>query len=79
LLVIEASTFLQSSPLMDLLPRKIVDRTWSQMQQKLLELSDRSQLMFAENSSHFVWVDRPDVMIAAIRTVLEIIENDKNR
>jgi len=78
LVVIEASTFLQSSPLMDLLPRKLVDRTWSQMQQKLLELSDRSQLMFAENSSHFVWVDRPDVMIAAVRTVLEMIENDKN-
>jgi len=44
---------------------------WQQQQQELLQLSRRSTYMVASRSSHAVPVDRPDVVVRAIRKLVE--------
>lgn len=46
------------------------------LQKELLALSLNSKEMVAENSSHFVIIDRPDVVIEAIRRVVESVRNN---
>ena len=46
------------------------ERVWAQMQDELAALSPQGRLVVAEGSGHGVQVDRPDVVIAAIRDVL---------
>lgn len=49
-------------------------RAWDEIQQDLLKLSSNSRLVTAEKSVHTVQVEQPEVVIEAIRHVLE----DKN-
>ena len=46
------------------------DRLRNQMHDRLLTLSSHCEGRLAEGSSHFVWVDRPDIIIAAVRDLL---------
>jgi pimeloyl-ACP methyl ester carboxylesterase len=46
------------------------DRLRDQMHDRLLTLSSNCERLSAEGSSHFVWVDRPDVILAAVRDLL---------
>ena len=46
------------------------EQVWAQMQDELAALSPRGRVVVAEGSGHGVQVDRPDVVIAAIRDVL---------
>ena len=46
------------------------------LQNVLLSLSQNSKEMIAEKSSHFVIIDRPDVVIDAIRQVVESVRNN---
>jgi hypothetical protein len=39
--------------------------------EELVQRSDNGKLMMAENSSHYITFDRPDVVIDAIRQVVE--------
>ena len=47
------------------------DETWRQWQQDLTSLSERGCLMIARESGHVVSVDQPEVVVDAIRTVVE--------
>jgi pimeloyl-ACP methyl ester carboxylesterase len=47
------------------------DENWRQLQRDQASLSDRGCLMIAEQSGHVVQVDQPEVVVDAIRTVVE--------
>jgi pimeloyl-ACP methyl ester carboxylesterase len=47
------------------------DENWRQLQRDQASLSERGCLMIAQQSGHVVSVDQPDVVVAAIRTVVE--------
>jgi pimeloyl-ACP methyl ester carboxylesterase len=49
---------------------KPMDDAWEQMQQELARLSTRGTRTVAKNSSHYIQLDRPDLAIGAIRTVV---------
>lgn len=46
------------------------DRLRDRMHVKLGQLSSRCAIMEAQASGHFVWVDRPDVMLTAVERIL---------
>ncbi len=48
---------------------------YAKLQSDLLSLSQNSKQMIAENSGHFVIIDRPDVVIDAIKQVLTSARN----
>ena len=47
------------------------DENWRQLQQDLASLSERGCLMIARQSGHVVSVDQPEVVVDAIRRVVE--------
>ena len=47
------------------------DETWRQLQRDQASLSERGCLMIAQQSGHVVSVDQPDIVVEAIRTVVE--------
>ena len=47
------------------------DENWRQLQQDLTSLSEEGCLMIARQSGHVVMVDQPDIVVDAIRTVVE--------
>jgi pimeloyl-ACP methyl ester carboxylesterase len=50
---------------------KPVNEAWEKMQEDLAHLSTRGTQTIAKNSSHYIQVDRPDVVIDAIRNVVQ--------
>ena len=44
---------------------------WQQMQDELAHLSTRSTLVIAKNSGHFIQLDRPEIVIEAVRKVVD--------
>jgi pimeloyl-ACP methyl ester carboxylesterase len=44
---------------------------WQQMQKELARLSTRSTHVIAKNSGHFIQFDRPDIVIEAVRKVVD--------
>ncbi len=67
---IKASTFLKSGPSNFYMPLKEVDRLRDRMHEELLKLSSNCTQISADRSDHFVWVDRPEIVISAIETLL---------
>ncbi|MGF1490751.1 MAG: alpha/beta fold hydrolase [Prochloraceae cyanobacterium] len=67
---IKASTFLKSGPSNFYMPLKEVDRLRDRMHEELLKLSSNCTQIPADRSDHFVWVDRPEIVISAIETLL---------
>jgi pimeloyl-ACP methyl ester carboxylesterase len=56
------------------LPEDLVKPTndaWQQMQNELAQLSTRSTHVIAKNSGHYIQIDRPDLVIEAIRKVVD--------
>jgi pimeloyl-ACP methyl ester carboxylesterase len=56
------------------LPEDLVKPTndaWQQMQNELAQLSTRSTHITAKNSGHYVQLDRPDVVVDAIRKIVD--------
>jgi hypothetical protein len=56
------------------LPRdlsKSVNKLWEAMQEDLAHLSTRSTQTVAKNSGHYIQMDRPDVVIDAVRNVVD--------
>ena len=49
---------------------------YAELQAKLLSLSANSRQLIAENSGHFIIIDRPDVVIDAIRQVVQSVRNN---
>jgi pimeloyl-ACP methyl ester carboxylesterase len=50
---------------------KPVNETWEKMQEELAHLSSRGTQTIAKNSSHYIQIDRPDVVIDAIRGIVQ--------
>jgi pimeloyl-ACP methyl ester carboxylesterase len=50
---------------------KPVNDAWEKMQKELSQLSTRGTRVVAKNSSHYIQMDRPDVVIDAVRGVLD--------
>jgi hypothetical protein len=48
------------------------DRARDQIHLDLAKVSTNSQQLLAQQSSHFVWIDRPDVMVAAVEQMIEM-------
>jgi hypothetical protein len=49
---------------------------YEELQTKLLSLSGNSKRIIAENSGHFIIIDRPDVVIDAISQVVQSVRNN---
>jgi len=50
---------------------KPTNEAWEKMQEELAQLSTRGTQTVARNSSHYIQIDRPDVVVDAIRKVVE--------
>ncbi|MEM6614675.1 MAG: alpha/beta hydrolase [Cyanobacteria bacterium P01_C01_bin.72] len=67
---IKSQTFFKPSIFTLLLPLKEIDRLRDKMHHHLSLLSGNFTEISAANSSHFVWIDQPEVMLEAIRQLL---------
>jgi hypothetical protein len=50
---------------------KPTNEVWEKMQEELAHLSTRGTQTVAKNSAHYIQIDRPDVVIDAVRNVVE--------
>jgi pimeloyl-ACP methyl ester carboxylesterase len=50
---------------------KPTNEAWEKMQEELAHLSTRGTQTIARNSSHYIQIDRPDLVIEAIRGVVD--------
>jgi pimeloyl-ACP methyl ester carboxylesterase len=72
----EHSHPLGDKPLVDVSTDEDRNPDYIKLQTKLLSLSQNSREIIAEKSGHFVIIDRPDVVIDAIRQVVQSVRNN---
>jgi len=48
----------------------LYENEWRKLQIELSKLSDEGRLIIAENSSHGIYLDRPDILIQCLKTLL---------
>jgi pimeloyl-ACP methyl ester carboxylesterase len=73
---IKANTFFHPSPWTMLLPSKAANDLRNQMHDELLNLSTDCVQIQTDSSSHFVWIDQPEMIVQGI---LRIVKNcDRN-
>jgi len=53
-------------------PAAVLEDGWLEGQHRLAALSTRGELVFAEHSNHMVQSDQPEIVVAAIRRVVEM-------
>jgi hypothetical protein len=70
LVSIKAHTFFKRSIWNFYMPIQAADTLRDQMHAELLKLSSNCTQIAATQSSHFVWVDEPEIIVAAIQTIL---------
>ncbi|XCA83500.1 hypothetical protein ABKJ26_15115 [Exiguobacterium mexicanum] len=46
-------------------------RLWNDMQKELTQISSNSEFVLAEASAHYIQRDEPDVILAAIKRLIE--------
>ncbi|WP_307475853.1 alpha/beta fold hydrolase [Cytobacillus purgationiresistens] len=46
---------------------------WNELQREILEISSDGELVIAENSAHFIQKDEPEVVVAAIEKLIDLI------
>lgn len=71
LVSIKSQTFLRPLLGIKFLSLPAADRVRDRIHLALLKLSTKSQQLSANNSSHFVWIDRPDTIIKAVTMLLD--------
>ena len=71
---IKANSFFTPKLWTRLIPLQSTNQLRDKMQEKLSNLSQDCFQLEANKSSHFVWIDRPDVIINAVRTILDKIQ-----
>jgi len=54
---------------------KQAEQVWQELQTDLASLSSNSQLLVAEKSGHGIQVDQPELVIDAIRQMVELVRN----
>jgi pimeloyl-ACP methyl ester carboxylesterase len=67
---IKSRTFFKTRWFNFFLPLKAVDRLRDMMHDNLSRLSNQYTQISAERSSHFVWIDEPELIIAAIKQII---------
>jgi pimeloyl-ACP methyl ester carboxylesterase len=50
---------------------KPANDAWQQMQEELAQLSSKGMQVIAKNSGHYIQLDRPDLVIKAVRSVVD--------
>ncbi|NJL10139.1 MAG: alpha/beta hydrolase [Calothrix sp. SM1_7_51] len=70
---IKASSFFRPSIFANFLPMRAANKLRDKMHVELLKLSNDCTQMQANKSSHFVWVDEPEIIVAAIKIILDKI------
>jgi pimeloyl-ACP methyl ester carboxylesterase len=56
---------------------KPTNEAWEKMQEELAHLSTRGTRTIAKNSSHYIQIDRPDVVIDAVRKIVEEVRQSE--
>jgi pimeloyl-ACP methyl ester carboxylesterase len=72
----EHSHPLGDKPLVDVSTDEALGPDYVKLQTELLSLSQNSKQIIAEKSGHFVIIDRPDVVIDAIRQVVQSVRSN---
>ncbi|MEO1402038.1 MAG: alpha/beta hydrolase [Cyanobacteria bacterium J06635_1] len=67
---VKAANFFKPSLISGILPLGAADRLRDRMHADLMQLSEQCIQLQAHHSSHFVWVDEPDVILKAIKICL---------
>ena len=74
---IKSQTFIKPLFGLNLIALLGADRVRDQIHLNLMNLSTNSQQILASKSSHFVWIDQPELIIGAVATLLsKISRND---
>jgi pimeloyl-ACP methyl ester carboxylesterase len=71
LVSIKSQTFLRPLLGIKFLALPAADRVRDRIHLSLLKLSTQAQQISANNSSHFIWIDRPDLIIKAVKLLLD--------
>jgi pimeloyl-ACP methyl ester carboxylesterase len=71
LISIKSQTFLRPLLGIKFLSLPAADRVRDRIHLSLLKLSTQAQQISANNSSHFIWIDRPDLIIKAVTLLLD--------
>lgn len=75
---IKANTFFHRSLLNFYMPVKAADQLRDRMHNELLKLSTDCTQLQATKSSHFVWVDEPEIIVVAIQELLQKLKYAHN-
>lgn len=75
---IKSSTFFKRSFWTSYLPLNSADKLREKMHAKLLMLSMSCREIQASQSSHFVWIDEPEIIVAAVRDLLESLQENSS-
>jgi pimeloyl-ACP methyl ester carboxylesterase len=70
LISIKSKTFLKPSIFTFLLPLKTTNKLRDNIHNELLKVSSNSIQILAKKSSHFVWIDEPEIIILAIKKLV---------
>lgn len=70
---IKASSFFKPSFWTIFIPLKGANQLWDKMHLELVNLSTDCLQIEANKSGHFVWIDQPDVIVNAVRIVIDKI------
>lgn len=49
------------------------ERTWQRLQEELVSLSPQGRLLVATNSSHMIHQEEPDLVVQAVREIVEAV------
>lgn len=75
---IKASTFFKPSILNCYMPVKAANDMRDKMHTELLKISTNCRQIQAPNSSHFVWVDEPEIIVEAIQALLQKLNSEQD-
>ncbi|MEM6254588.1 MAG: alpha/beta hydrolase [Cyanobacteria bacterium P01_D01_bin.156] len=74
---IKANHFFTPAPLLKPLPLDTADNTWTRMHYELMRISTQSLSLPTQKSSHFVWVDEPEVIVEATYRMLRRLKKER--
>lgn len=70
---IKSKTFFHPAWWTFVIPLRSIDQLRDRIHARLAKLSSRCKVMEAPVSSHFVWTDEPQVMVKAVRSILDAL------
>ena len=70
IVLITAKSFFKPSLFTFILPIKTIDKLRKKMHHKIMNLSNNCIQLQADKSSHFVWIDQPEIIVKAIKIII---------